>query len=537
MLLRGLLQREYGERGQRDRYSAQISGRPGVSSSRGPFSPPLMDEIYLGNRMLVAGLKQSCLLSVNDTDLPTAVRLVAAPGRSVSGDVFAGISDEAGAVSVLHKSGAELRDVGYYSLHQNAIFDLTWVGQKPEQVLTASGDRTLALFDIEAATVLRIFGNHPALRCVEAFNQSPHLSVSCGREGTVCIWDVRDNPGSKFVRTTGVPLVSPRRETNVANRGKRVSTSRALPTKDDNLLAIAGASDGLVSFYDIRSFGTSSRRAKPVKILAPPPEALGGRSQAGVSNISFSPDGSKLAVSYLNTSVAVYDWQQFDINNVQSAEAYRLLRGSEEHPYKCKSFYIETSFSPDGMFLLSGSSDGNAYVWDVFGKSSEPLAMLQGHSAEVSSVQWHPTNIDTVATISDDKTVRFWDINLRLVNMKRDFEVLREVERHSSQMTPPEVQPASGLSIWTSPRLRRPSRRVETEYGGSFGGESESSLEDLLEPHADQAAGIDNELAGTPRGSDGSVGSKRSGNKTLLDFWGSPSLKPRPKKICHEQGR
>lgn len=73
------------------------------------------------------------------------------------------------------------------------------------------------------------------------------------------------------------------------------------------------------------------------------------------------------------------------------------------------SFYIKSSLSPDNQYLLSGSKDDNAYIWDV--NSSKPILALLGHSEEVTCVDWAQTNELCIVTCSDDARHRIWRIN------------------------------------------------------------------------------------------------------------------------------
>lgn len=43
--------------------------------------------------------------------------------------------------------------------------------------------------------------------------------------------------------------------------------------------------------------------------------------------------------------------------------------------------------SPDGEYILSGSSDGNAYIWQVNKPQVDPT-ILKGHDSEVTAVDW-----------------------------------------------------------------------------------------------------------------------------------------------------
>lgn len=73
-----------------------------------------------------------------------------------------------------------------------------------------------------------------------------------------------------------------------------------------------------------------------------------------------------------------------------------------------KSFYIKSSLSPDGQYLLSGSSEEKAYIWNV--NNSQPLVALCGHRAEVTCVAWSQTNDLRVVTCSEDARHKVWRI-------------------------------------------------------------------------------------------------------------------------------
>ena len=61
--------------------------------------------------------------------------------------------------------------------------------------------------------------------------------------------------------------------------------------------------------------------------------------------------------------------------------------------HKNGTFYVKACLSPDGRYLLSGSSDEHAYIWDTCdlkGDKYLPIVKLVGHNAEVTSVAWCP---------------------------------------------------------------------------------------------------------------------------------------------------
>ena len=51
--------------------------------------------------------------------------------------------------------------------------------------------------------------------------------------------------------------------------------------------------------------------------------------------------------------------------------------------HQVKTFYVRADFSPDGTHIVSGSSDRNAYIWEVRSKAPESrFTMPETHEAE-----------------------------------------------------------------------------------------------------------------------------------------------------------
>src|SRR5204862_2488930 len=66
------------------------------------------------------------------------------------------------------------------------------------------------------------------------------------------------------------------------------------------------------------------------------------------------------------------------------------------------------AFSPDNRWLVTGSEDSTARLWDL--KAADPAAqpvVLKGHESPVRAVAFSPDN-RWVVTGSSDKTARLW---------------------------------------------------------------------------------------------------------------------------------
>jgi WD40 repeat protein len=95
------------------------------------------------------------------------------------------------------------------------------------------------------------------------------------------------------------------------------------------------------------------------------------------------------------------------------------------------------AFSPDSQWLVAGSSDQHAWLWDVETGTllaRTPERNLGGHVNTVSSVAFNPADPDgkTLATASWDNTVRLWNIDDSAGDTK--FVLLDRLSGHSSSV-------------------------------------------------------------------------------------------------------
>jgi len=143
--------------------------------------------------------------------------------------------------------------------------------------------------------------------------------------------------------------------------------------------------------------------------------------------------------------------QQLRRSGAESPTLLRILVGHADS-------VLSVAFSPDGRFVLTGSYDGTARLWDAI--SGQSLRTFKGHTNWVRSVAFSPDG-RFVLTGSDDATARLWDA--------ASGQSLRTFEGHTASVESVVFSPDGDLIITTDESGRvyfwRVSIRSDTEQG------------------------------------------------------------------------
>ena len=349
------------------------------------------------------------------------------------------MGDEDGFVSVLNTAApppdtlddnGPTRASAQWTAHRNAIFELEWA-KDDTWIYTASGDTTLALWDTAYATRLARFRGHTgSVKSLSVSPSSPHVLASGGRDGRLLLWDGRTPEEATSLGEAHRPVavvLDPHAPAQAAGRsrprpplqgrpGPSVTALRFLPSGSGHVLASAGV-DGVVRLWDVRHAGAqlaalpgagADVAAGLDHLVDSSVPRLGTRNHA-VTHLALHPDGAQLLVSLTGGHHLMYCTARPD------AGPTRWYGG-----HTVSSFYVKAAFSPDGSHFVSGSSDGGAYVWQVDGADGGAPYVLRGHSREVTTGAWCPTDFCQLATAADDCTVKIWNVQRAQAPEARD---------------------------------------------------------------------------------------------------------------------
>jgi len=262
--------------------------------------------------------------------------------------------------------------------HTNIVYKAVF---SPNEKLLASSsrDHTVRIWDVATGRELHKLTE---MKCsVKAVTFSPNgkTIAAVGNDGMLKIWDVESgkelasliHTDSKDVDISNYSVIFSRdgkkvyagngdgsiSEWDVAT-GKETRTWKAhgdsifnlVFSPDFSILASEGYSDFTTKLWDTKTW-------REIRTLAnPKTEGLLQR----VKSVAFSADGKLLGISEVgfDTKLNKYVFNRTNVWNVATGGKLFTLEGH-------KSDIDAVAFTPDGRFVVSGSTDGNIKFWDV----------------------------------------------------------------------------------------------------------------------------------------------------------------------------
>lgn len=250
------------------------------------------------------------------------------------------------------------------------------------------------------------YGHTKSVKTVAFRPDDCSVFATGARDGKVLVWDIRANLGVDIVNRPDNsinnchPIHCNKTPTSASKRSSRlVPETRAnsitgLIFQNDETLISCADGDGNIKIWDLRkNYSVYTKDPLPKQSIP----YCGSSSKNGYTNLIFDKSRYVLFANCMDSVI-----YSFNITSHSFIPLQRYI-GHEN-----STFYIKSSLSPEGNYLLSGSSDEKAYIWNT--KYSEPILQLEGHSAEVTCASWCQTGDIKLMTCSDDARHKIWRI-------------------------------------------------------------------------------------------------------------------------------
>ncbi|OZJ03161.1 hypothetical protein BZG36_03893 [Bifiguratus adelaidae] len=360
------------------------------------------------------------------------------------------VADEGGMISLLdtrRDNTLELeRGRETIQAHRNCVFDVRW--RKDDRVLlAASGDHSATLWDVEYKKCTGIFAGHNCTVRSAAFGWDDiHIVITGSRDGHIMVWDTRCQ-GTVLSNGTSshkpVDVIRGAHESLTAAQRRKKQSKKELTQGQEsvtavlslehtsNLIASAGAADGSIKYWDVRSHRSHKGKHKAIPSMQSIYDGPSSRPR-GLSWLTLDSTGSRIFALSKDNSIYMHDAFTLGKPIGRFTSATKRL---------FNTFYVRCAISPDDRFIVSGSNSKDVCLWEIDHKppqSSDPFyhnlrstskhqyytnnspVYLKAHTQEVTAVAWCSADITQLASCSDDHTVRVWNIDSHLASQVRE---------------------------------------------------------------------------------------------------------------------
>lgn len=299
-------------------------------------------------------------------------------------------------------------------------------------IATGSVDKMVRLWNISrnSTNLQLMLDGHSG--CINSVKFSPHGDqvISGSDDMTIKLWDTAS--GDDYLTLKG--------------HEKKVMT---VAFSSNSQLIASGSEDKTIRLWD-------AARGTQLRILKD--------HSSGINTVLFSPDGNLLASSSFDDEVRLWDaktWKSlgklddfeediesgtlatqrpYSIGTAESSSSYRQLDGHS-------SKVTRLVFSPDGLWLVSGSEDATIKLW----QGGVERFKLEGHSGQINDLMFSSDSV-LLGSASADGTLILWSPSTGTASLTlrgHSGEVSRVLFSPNSQLVA-SCYADSTVVIWTS---------------------------------------------------------------------------------------
>ncbi|KAG6880431.1 hypothetical protein C0992_000033 [Termitomyces sp. T32_za158] len=352
-------------------------------------------------------------------------------GAKNGGTPILAIATEQGTTHIVNTSKRKDWDIEpprtTLQVHQNGIFDIKW-NSDDTLLATCSGDQSTHITCINEEKVMYALHAHTStVKCAAWDPNNANLLSTGGRDGTICLWDLRipgtDGEDGPTVLKPVMTILGAHEESTpkARRRGKKAFASRSItsvlyPETGTYGLVSSGSFDGVIKHWDLRlpAKGKGSAKQKsPMNLYSStndPTTLYGSRRSRGIIKLTPGVGVTSGLIFGLGADSRVHVYDVLSLNPLPLGYSHRNMQTN--------SFYVGLNLSPCGRWLATGSgagrnsTQGSAFLYDVGSAARQTNAahlqegvQLKSQQGEVGAVDWAE---NMLASCADDGTVRVW---------------------------------------------------------------------------------------------------------------------------------
>nr|ANC28035.1 WD-repeat protein [Polyporus umbellatus] len=269
-----------------------------------------------------------------------------------------------------------------------------------DSILLTAAEHFIRLWNTRTGLCTRVLDQHTDVVTALAWLPDGSGFISGGLDRKIILWDadgkLRDQWGRTPIRVTDL-MVTPdfTRLVAVGMYDMPTPPPGSNPQESGAPPAGPGATAGATA-----NKSSSETRIIIYDLASKQPETY-IRLEGELTSVKISQDSQYALINRASESGASAEIHLLDLNTEQVVRKYA---GHSQSKHVIRSCFGGV----EGNFIVSGSEDGNVYIWHR--ETGALLEVLSGHGeGSVNSVAWNPANERMFASCSDDRTIRIWE--------------------------------------------------------------------------------------------------------------------------------
>ncbi|KAK9959675.1 hypothetical protein ABG768_009783 [Culter alburnus] len=343
--------------------------------------------------------------------------------------------------------------------HLSVVYDLCW-SRDDKDLLTASSDGTVRVWNVKRLQSLahKTLPHPSFVYCAQFHPQAQSLVVTGGFDGVLRVWnvDIQDVNGQLLQEFDG-------HKTFINTLCFEPEGSRMFSADNSGLIIVWGTKVVPGSRRGLTSQWSIEREIKEAE--------LNGIS---INSLEVHPNGRRLLIHAKDSVLRVMDLRILAVKKYIGATNYRER--------------INSTFTPCGSFIFSGSEDGLAYVWNS--ETGDQVAVYSElcYSSALRAVAFHPhENMVAFCSFGQNQLIHLYLYDRKVAQMEveslrglsRSENLDSKTGRNSSEVTNFHNSSATGMDQFASTaRVSLKMQRVKQK------------LDSVLEPHR-SSPGVD----------------------------------------------